>query len=273
LFRLICHPVRWLVLWTCLSPVALAATPDEEAQTQAVRVSQAAIGRSVSNWRFVDRSGREVRMSDLRGKPLLVSFIYTGCFQVCPTTTRFLQQSVRAARDALGHGSFRVISIGFNQPFDSPEALSDFSRKHGINLAEWEFLAPRQADVEPMLAEFGLRVTPTTAGFDHIIQASLVDADGAIYRQIYGDAFDLQMLIEPLKQLLSGQVEGQGTLDSVWLKVKLFCTVYDPNTGRYKFNYSLFVELFAGLTFLGALAAYGIHGLRRLREQERSKHL
>jgi len=240
-----------------------AAPPDEQDQVQAVRVSQAAIGRSVSDWRFTDRAGREVRLSELRGKPLVVSFIYTGCFQVCPVTTQFLQKAVRSARDALGPGSFRVVSIGFNQPFDSPEALADFARKQGINVAKWEFLAPRQADVASLLAEFGLTVKPTTAGFDHVIQATIIDSKGVIYRQVYGDAFELQMFIEPLKQLLSGQAERKVTADNVWLKVKLFCTVYDPNSGKYKLNYSLFVELFAGLTFLGALVWYVVHGLRR----------
>ena len=251
-----------MALWlACVG--AWAAAPDDQGQREALRLSQAAIGRSVSDWHLTDSRGRAVRMSELRGKPMVASFIYTGCFQVCPTTTQFLKKSVQAARDALGAGSFRVVSIGFNQPFDSPEALSDFAKKQGISISDWYFLAPRTTDVPLLLAEFGLTVTPTTAGFDHVIQATIVDGDGVIYRQVYGDAFDLPMFIDPLKQLLSGKAERNVTLDNVWLKIKLFCTVYDPNSGRYKFNYSLFVELFAGVTFLGALIWYVVLGLRR----------
>jgi protein SCO1/2 len=251
-----------MALWLgCVG--AGADVPDDQGQREALRLSQAAIGRSVSDWQLTDSSGRAMRLSELRGKPVVVSFMYTGCFQVCPTTTQFLKTAVQATRDALGAGSFRVISIGFNQPFDSPEALSDFAKKLGIRVADWYFVAPRTTDVPSLLAEFGLTVTPTTAGFDHIIQATIVDGDGVIYRQVYGDAFDLPMFIDPLKQLLSGQAERNVTLDNIWLKVKLFCTVYDPSSGRYKFNYSLFVELFAGLTFLGALIWYVVLGLRR----------
>lgn len=251
------------VLLACLAFGAQATTPAEQEQQQALRTSQAAIGRTVSNWQFIDQNNKPITMSDLRGRPLVVSFIYTGCFQVCPTTTLFLKKAVQATRDALGAGSFTVLSIGFNQPFDTPEALADFARKQGINLANWRFVAPRAADVPALLAEFGLTVKPTTAGFDHIIQASIVDADGVIYRQVYGDAFELPMFIGPMKQLLSGQAERAVTLENVWLKVKLFCTVYDPTSGRYKFNYSLFVELFAGITFLGALVWYAVLGWRR----------
>lgn len=250
------------VLGALLSGVPAAANTADELE-RAVRVSQAAIGRSVDDWAFVDRAGRPVRMSDYRGKPLVVSFIYTGCFQVCPATTQFLRRAVQEARAALGPGSFRVISIGFNQPFDAPEALAAFARRQGIDLAEWEFLAPRTADVEPLLAEFGLTVKQTPSGFDHLIQATIVDADGVIYRQVYGDAFELPMFVGPLKELLSGQATRQLTVGNVWTKVKLYCTVYDPASGRYRLNYSLFFELFAGITFLGAVAVFVLRELRR----------
>ncbi len=249
-----------------LGPLAAQTMgPTEDDSIAAVRASQAAIGRSVSDWRFLDQTGKEIRMSDLRGKPLVVSFMYTGCFQVCPTTTQFLKRAVQSAKDSLGSDKFRVVSIGFNQPFDTPEALTDFATKQGINHVNWQFLAPREADVKALLAEFGVSVKATSAGFDHVIQASVVDANGVIYRQVYGDAFDLPMFIDPIKQLLSGQAEKAVSVENIWLKVKLYCTVYDPRSGRYKFNYSIFVELFAGITFLGAMIWYLVHGLRTRR--------
>lgn len=263
IFR-ICLPLSLTALLLCAPPVR-AATPSEDESVAAVRVSQAAIGRSVSNWQFTDQNGKPVRMSELRGKPLVVSFMYTGCFQVCPATTQFLKRATQSARDSLGTGSFRVVSIGFNQPFDTPEALTEFATKQGIDHPDWRFLAPAQADVTAMLAEFGLSVKATTAGFDHVIQASVVDANGVIYRQVYGDAFDLPMFIDPIKQLLSGQAEAAVSVENIWLKVKLYCTVYDPRSGKYKFNYSIFVELFAGITFLGAMIWYLVHGLRSRR--------
>jgi protein SCO1/2 len=230
---------------------------------QAVRTSQAAIGRTVGNWQFTDHRGRALSAADLRGRPWVASIIYTGCFQVCPATTQFLKSAVKSARDALGPGRFRVVSIGFNQPFDTPEALAAFARQQGISSDDWIFVAPRAEDVEAILAQFGLTVKATPAGFDHLIQATVVDADNRIYRQVYGDAFELPMFIGPLKELLSGQAAQAVSLENIWLKVKLYCTVYDPASGRYKFNYSLFVELFAGITFLGGLLWFLLRQLRR----------
>lgn len=230
---------------------------------QAVRTSQAALGRTVGDWQFTDHRGRPLSAADLRGKPWVASFIYTGCFQVCPATTQFLKSAVKSARDALGPGRFRVVSIGFNQPFDTPEALAAFARQQGITTDDWIFVAPRVDDVEAILAQFGLTVKATAAGFDHLIQASIVDAENRIYRQVYGDAFELPMFIGPLKELLSGQAAQAVSLENIWLKVKLYCTVYDPTSGRYRFDYSLFVELFAGITFLGALIVFLLREGRR----------
>ena len=48
-------------------------------------------------------------------------------------------------------------------------------------------------------------------------------------------------------------------------RVRILCTVYDPLTGRYRLDYALFIELFAGLTVLGATAHYLVREWRRQR--------
>jgi protein SCO1/2 len=57
-------------------------------ERQAVRDSQAVVGSHRPIFACSTARARPVRLADYRGKPLLVSFIYTGCFQVCPTQTR-----------------------------------------------------------------------------------------------------------------------------------------------------------------------------------------
>jgi protein SCO1/2 len=243
-------------------PAAQAQRPDYEA---ALRASQAAIGQAPADFAFRDSRGREVGLASFRGRPLVVSFVYTGCFQACPVATRFLAGAVRSARDALGADSFEVVTIGFNQPFDDAQAMASFARQNRIDDERWHFLAPGAGDVDALATAFGFSYVRTPKGFDHVTQATIVDADGVIYRQVYGETFELPMLVGPLKELLSGEAGRTLTLESVWTKVKLYCTVYDPVGGGYRLNYSLFVELFAGFTFLGALAAFALREYRRLR--------
>jgi protein SCO1/2 len=226
----------------------LSSTLDQAA---ALRASQAVLGRAIGDYTLQDREGRAVRLSSYRGKPLLVNFIYTGCFQVCPMTTRALQKVISVARDALGDGRFNVISIGFNQPADSPQALKSFAAQYGINSPNWEFLSPPAAIVPDLARDFGFGFAATAAGFDHLLQVSVVDAEGRIYRQIYGEDYSADTLIEPLKQLITGTpVANAASLSAVLDQVRILCSVYDPRTGKYRVSYGLVLEVAGGATFL-----------------------
>ncbi len=251
------------------SPFAASAdAPDDAGKVgpdykKALADSQAAIGRPLADIRLRDHQGKEVRLSDFSGKPLLISLVYTGCFQACPVATQFLAEAVRVARKALGEDRFNVVSIGFNQPFDSPAAMATFKQKNGIDEPGWSFLSPDVAQVDALTRNLGFTFEATPKGFDHVTQVTIVDADGVIYRQVYGESFDLQMLVQPLKELLSGQASANLTLENMWEKVKLYCTVYDPSSGGYRVNYSLFFEIFAGVTTLGAILWVAMRELRR----------
>lgn len=223
-------------------------------QTTALRVSQTAIGRQVSDFTFLDREARPVRLSQYRGKPLLVSFIYTGCFQVCPLTTRSLQSAVQAGRDVFGTSQFNIVSIGFNQPADSPQALKAFALQHRIDQPNWDFLSPHASVVEPLAREFGFSYLATPAGFDHVLQVTLLDAQGRVYRQIYGAELNANSLGEPLTQLLrNAPVAQQLRLEDLVDRIRILCTVYDPITGKYRVKYDLAIEVAGGVTFALAM--------------------
>jgi len=258
----------------CAAALLVAAWAAAGAQpaagwSDALHDSQAAIGRSLADGidalPLRDALNRPLRLADYRGKPLVVSFIYTGCFQSCPITTQRLADGVRAARQVLGDDSFRVVSIGFNQPFDDVQAMAAFARQMRISDPRWAFVAPAAADVPRLTRAFGFAFQATPKGFDHLTQLSIVDAGGRIAAQVYGENFELPMFVGPLKDLLAGQAARGTDLQSVWRKVKLYCTVYDPVSGGYRLNYSLFFEIFCGVSVLAALGVFMVRELRRPR--------
>jgi protein SCO1/2 len=216
----------------------------------ALKDSQAAIGRAIGDFTLRDTDGRPVRLADLRGKPLVVQFIYTGCFQVCPATTQYLARAVAEAERTLGPGTFRVATIGFNLPFDTPQAMKDFRRKHGVSSPNWLFLSPDAETLPALVAGFGFRYEATTGGFDHLLQASIVDAGGTIYRQVYGESFDPPLFVGPLLQLAQNAPAPQGSLQSLYEHVKLLCTVYDPVARRYRVDYVIVAELLVGASVI-----------------------
>jgi len=256
-----------------LSAAATAADPSALDETEALRAGQAVIGNTVADHTLFDRDGRPLRLSSYRGKPLLVSFIYTGCFQVCPTQTRALHEAVQGLDAAFGARQFNVISIGFNQPFDSPAAMRAFAAQQRIDAPNWAFLSPPAASVEPLTREFGFRYAATPAGFDHVLGVTVLDAEGRIHSQVYGDRLSAQQLGEPLRQLLgAAPLPKRLRIDDLIERVRILCTVYDPETGRYRYDTKLIFEIAGGLTFFISVGLYLLLERLRRRRETRLAH-
>ena len=249
-----------LLLMALSNAKAAAGVPvDEKAKlgldaNAALRISQAALGNQISDFTLLDREGRTVRLSQYRGKPLLVSMVYTGCFQACPTATRQLQEALQAGQANFDTRQFNVISIGFNQPEDTPQALKSFALQHRLSQPNWDFLSPHATIVAPLARELGFSYLPTAAGIDHVSQVTLLDAQGRIYRQIYGQELQGQALPQALKELLNEAPVAQSVLLADLInRVRVLCTVYDPVTGSYRVQYGLLIEVAGGVTFVLAM--------------------
>lgn len=248
-------------------PAAIAQSDDRYDPDRALEISQSAIGRTIGNYEFTDRDGNTVFLrDDYSGRPLVISMIFSSCHHVCPMTTKHLATSVRAARDALGADSFDVVTIGFDTANDSPEAMAAFAKEQGVDLERWRFLSGSQETIENLSNDLGFIFFPTPRGFDHINQSTVIDRDSNVYRQVYGVTFELPWLVEPLKELVFHRPESAGkVVASLVDRVKLFCTVYDPATGRYEFDRSLFFRIIAGLTMVLGIAFYLLREFRNAR--------
>lgn len=232
-------------------------------------VSQAAIGNRISDLELITTEGERLKLSELTGRPLGISLIYTACVHSCSVTTRYLDRVVKKARHSLGADSFTLLTIGFDFPQDSPETMAHYAHRHGVSDPNWRFVvAADQDELNRLIDELGFVYEPSPRGFDHTVQVSLIDRDGMLYRQVYGETFDAPLLIEPLKDLvLRRPASDESLMGYIGKRIRFFCTVYDARADRYYFNYSIFMGLIAGGLFLIAIAAWVGNELLRGRRQ------
>ncbi len=265
------HLVLAILVLAAAAPFPAAALVADEA----LKISQAALGRTVGDYTFRDTKGRPVTLRSFRGKPLVVNFIYTSCSQSCPVIINTLADTVEVAWDAIGDDGFNVITIGFDAANDVPERMRQFKSSQGIRYDNWTFLSGELPDILGLANDLGFQFYKSAKGFDHLDQVSIIDADGKVFRQVYGENFAPPSLVEPLKDLVFGTTTPFASLDDLVRKVRLFCTIYNPASGRYRFNYSLFYQIFVGAVVITGIITFLVKELwwnrRRRRHSKRDE--
>ncbi len=136
-----------------------------------------------------DTSGRLVRLSALRGRVVLVSFIYTSCTDACPLVTqRMAVLGDRLERGGLG-ARVHFLSITVDPGRDSSEVLARHAARFRANGARWQFLRDEPERLEAVLAVYDEWVRARPGGdIDHPARLYLIDGGGVV-REIYSLAF------------------------------------------------------------------------------------
>lgn len=236
----------------------------------ALDASQAVIGRTLSDHVLTDQRGRRIRLNELRGHPLVISPIYTSCFHICPTTTTNLKAAADVAFDFLGDQAFTVLTIGFDTPRDTTERMRDYASARGIDSPQWIFASADAGTAARLLDEIGFTVAPAGGGFEHLIQATVVDDRGVIYRQVYGQRFETPLLVDALKRIALGQGLAAAARPSLAERIRLICTTFDPKTGRYGFDYSLVLSAVLGVLIFSGIAIVIWRSWRELATRDRN---
>jgi protein SCO1/2 len=254
-------------------PITLQARDDRYDPDRALEISQAAVGNTIGDYELLDHLGAPVSLRSAHaGKPLVISMIFTSCHHVCPQTTKHLATAVEAAREALGTDSFDVVTIGFDVAHDTPKAMGAFARRQGVSEPGWRFLSATPETIEQISNDLGFIFFPTARGFDHINQSSIITKNGEVYSQVYGVTFELPWLVEPLKELVFNRPGSAGHFVAGLVdRVKLFCTVYDPTTGRYRFDNSLFFQIAAGASFILVVLVWLLREIVKARRARKAR--
>jgi protein SCO1/2 len=158
---------------------------------------------------LVDSAGGRCDLAKLRGKIVLVSFVYTKCNGACPATTQTLVGIQRALRDAkLWANSVEFVSITLDPTRDSPGVLDHYARLFGADLAGWHFLTGERSTVEAVINAWGIWVKRNPDGvIDHSSRVFLLDQQGR-EREIYNlEWLKTASVVEDVQELLRESAE------------------------------------------------------------------
>ena len=213
--------------------------------------SEAAIGTKLGDYTLRDPQGRHIALGDYRGRPLVISLVYSSCSTTCPVTTQHLIDAVAQARRSLGADRFAVLTIGFDARRDSPQRMAAFAGRQGIPTTGWDVASGDETTLAALMRNLGFSYQAVAGGFDHVAQTTIIDAEGRVYRQVYGDDFPLPVFIEPLKEAVFGITTHALTVSALLDRLSFLCTVYDPGQGRYRTSYAIALGIgIGGLSLL-----------------------
>lgn len=144
-----------------------------------------------------DAAGNPVEMADLRGKVVVLNFIYTNCGDFCPLHTELLASLQAMINPTPMRDRVRFVTITTDPSRDTGAALAEYSKAHGADLSNWLFLTtlPGQPeDTTRILAKaFGLEFTQTEDGEQmHGVVTHVIDQDGRLKARFHG------LKVEPL---------------------------------------------------------------------------
>ena len=168
-------------------------------------VSQAEprVGSPAPDFKLQDQNGKWHKLSDYRGKTLLISFIFTTCNGTCPATTHRMAK----IHDALEkHPDLRkqthFLSITLDPARDTPEMLRGYMKLYDLNDKHWTFLTGPEKEVQKVHAAWDMWAKPAANGqLDHPSRVFLVDKHGAI-REIYNlDFLRIPWVLEDLQEV------------------------------------------------------------------------
>jgi protein SCO1 len=139
---------------------------------------------SASEPKLIDQSGQYFTLAQLRGRPLVVTFVAAHCTDVCPLVNAQTAQAVALARQS--GLNVRFVTITLDPEHDSPATMRELARRFDARTAQWIMASGRLDDVHTVMREFDVVAMQGQSGYAdvHTTFVYLVGADGRVRRAL-----------------------------------------------------------------------------------------
>jgi protein SCO1 len=146
--------------------------------------------RPVPNVALIDQNGARLSLGDYRGKPLLVTFIFTTCPTLCGAVGDAFQRVLALPRQRDAVAAPELLSISFDLARDGPRELNAYAARHGAAVPRWRVAVPVAASgLQALIKAFGVvAIADGLGGFTHNAAIYLVDRHARLARILDPDA-------------------------------------------------------------------------------------
>ncbi|HEY6411953.1 MAG TPA: SCO family protein [Ktedonobacteraceae bacterium] len=162
-------------------------------------------GAIAPGFSLTDQFGKTITLSQFKGKPVILTFLYTHCPDQCPLTA----EKLHAVMLNLGSQAQNVgvIAISTDPKRDTIAAALDFSKAHRM-LDYWHYLIGTHAQLSPIWSSYAVYAAPiptpnaTSGSVSHTTAIYIIDKQGRERAFLGGDATsaqittDLQILLK-----------------------------------------------------------------------------
>ena len=146
---------------------------------------------------------RRLSLADLRGKVVVLTFIYTACADTCPLLTAKMATLQGRLGADFGARVF-FVSVTVDPERDTPAVLKGYGAAHGARFDGWAFLTGTPAEIRDVGKRYGIFAKKTARGdVDHTFLTSVIDPRGVLRVQYMGVRFEATELLADVRSVLA----------------------------------------------------------------------
>lgn len=163
-------------------------------------------GEAVPDVALVDHEGRALRLADLRGRRVALTFIFTRCPlpDFCPRMDKNFAEAARQLQaDAGAAARYQLLSISFDTAYDTPAVLKQYRARHRRTepaaAVPWSFATGTAENVRTLADFFGLSYRGENEEIVHTLRTAVVDEQGRVVRVFAGNQWTPEELVAALR--------------------------------------------------------------------------
>lgn len=151
---------------------------------------------------LLNQDGTRFESAKLRGKVVVIDFIYTTCTDVCPLfTANFAQLQRTLNKEHAGDVFF--ISITTDPEVDSPKVLKAYAQRYGADFTNWAFLTGTEEQLKAVWKGLDIRVIRKGRGLvQHTSLTTILDRQGLRRFNHLGEKWQTKDVLADISTLL-----------------------------------------------------------------------